>query len=309
MKYAIFSDIHGNFPALEAALTDAKKYGVDKYLFIGDYCSGYPYVNEVADALRALPNATIIAGNHEGYIRNLHQQDPATWTDKQSGIVYWCYRQLTAENREFLMNLPEMAVVSDAVGDIHLAHGRSIFFRYPNKIDYLHSSFFRRKMGETPFTHAQYLELAREAVLVRPDAVDEMRALPAGVHLFGHNHLQFHMHFEDKLFINPGSCGEALDGDTTAAYSWLEHADGAWKVTERRVAYNVEAVVTRLQTSGYADFAPAWSNLYAWVLRNGFDCIGPFLAHVNAVSAKNGENGYPASNKTWDESVATFELD
>ena len=49
MRYAIFSDIHGNLPALQAALCDAKGYSVDKYLFLGDYIRDFPWPNEVVE--------------------------------------------------------------------------------------------------------------------------------------------------------------------------------------------------------------------------------------------------------------------
>ncbi|MBP5450736.1 MAG: metallophosphoesterase family protein [Treponema sp.] len=43
MKYAIISDIHGNFPALQAILKDAKNQNINHYLFAGDYCLSGPW--------------------------------------------------------------------------------------------------------------------------------------------------------------------------------------------------------------------------------------------------------------------------
>jgi hypothetical protein len=34
MKYAIISDIHGNLPALNTAIEDAWKIGVENYIFV-----------------------------------------------------------------------------------------------------------------------------------------------------------------------------------------------------------------------------------------------------------------------------------
>ena len=36
MKYAVFSDIHGNLPALQAVLRDAEGNGCEGYLCAGD---------------------------------------------------------------------------------------------------------------------------------------------------------------------------------------------------------------------------------------------------------------------------------
>ena len=38
MRFAIISDVHGNLPALNAVLEDAKNSRVDKFIFVGDYC-------------------------------------------------------------------------------------------------------------------------------------------------------------------------------------------------------------------------------------------------------------------------------
>ena len=37
MKYAILSDVHGNFPALQKVLEDAKQRGIEDFIIAGDY--------------------------------------------------------------------------------------------------------------------------------------------------------------------------------------------------------------------------------------------------------------------------------
>lgn len=102
MKYAIISDVHGNWHALTAALKDAGNEGADAFLFVGDYCMCSAYVNEIVESIKALPNAYVIAGNGEGYLRNLHSRDQAAWTDGQYGGLYWCYKAITKENHAYL---------------------------------------------------------------------------------------------------------------------------------------------------------------------------------------------------------------
>ena len=64
MRIAILSDIHGNLPALQAVLEDAKKQRLDHYFILGDLI-GYYYDNRrVIEILNEMP-ATIIMGNHE----------------------------------------------------------------------------------------------------------------------------------------------------------------------------------------------------------------------------------------------------
>jgi predicted phosphodiesterase len=42
MRLAIISDIHGNVPALEAALADIERHGTDRLVCLGDVASFGP---------------------------------------------------------------------------------------------------------------------------------------------------------------------------------------------------------------------------------------------------------------------------
>lgn len=63
MIYAVISDIHGNYPALKAVVSDAKTKGAEAFLLLGDYIRDTPTPNEVVDTIRNLPNCTAILGN------------------------------------------------------------------------------------------------------------------------------------------------------------------------------------------------------------------------------------------------------
>ena len=139
------------------------------------------------------------------------------------------------------------------------------------------------------------------------DILEEILNLPKGIYLFGHNHLQFHMKYEGRLFINPGSCGEALDRDTTAAYTLLENDSSRWVVTERRVKYDLNVVTEGLRTSGYAEYAPVWSEIMNAELMTAKDHFLPFILHLIETGRRLNKTEYPVSNEVWD--VATRSLD
>ena len=65
MKYAVISDIHGNDIALSNVIRDAKKHGVDAWIFAGDYCIDAPWPKEVIETLQSMENAFIVRGNEE----------------------------------------------------------------------------------------------------------------------------------------------------------------------------------------------------------------------------------------------------
>lgn len=65
MKYLIFSDVHGNLPALEAVLAYSKY--TDYLICLGDVVNYGPWSNECVEILDQIDNITVIRGNHEEY--------------------------------------------------------------------------------------------------------------------------------------------------------------------------------------------------------------------------------------------------
>ena len=98
MKYAVISDIHGNYPALKAVLEDAKNQGVTHYLFAGDYCLSGPWPNECVEAIKTISQKTVIRGNEEKYLEDLVGKDQSQWTDGQMQISYWNYKNVKQDN-------------------------------------------------------------------------------------------------------------------------------------------------------------------------------------------------------------------
>jgi putative phosphoesterase len=65
MRVAIYSDVHGNLPALELAIKDAAS--VDGYIVLGDVVNYGPWSNECVELIDSLKNCIKISGNHEEY--------------------------------------------------------------------------------------------------------------------------------------------------------------------------------------------------------------------------------------------------
>ncbi len=65
MKFAFFSDIHGNLPALEIALKESGK--VEGYIILGDVVNYGPWSNECVQLIETLSGCVKIQGNHEEY--------------------------------------------------------------------------------------------------------------------------------------------------------------------------------------------------------------------------------------------------
>ena len=67
MKIGLISDIHGNFEALSAVLTDLDRLRVENIVCLGDVVGYYPQINECCDALRARDIFSLM-GNHDWYL-------------------------------------------------------------------------------------------------------------------------------------------------------------------------------------------------------------------------------------------------
>ena len=87
MRVAALYDVHANPPALEAALAEAEREGVDTILFGGDLTWG-PAPLETLSLIRSLPNARFVRGNCD--------REPDEWERSQ----------LSGEEVAFLQGLP-----------------------------------------------------------------------------------------------------------------------------------------------------------------------------------------------------------
>ena len=63
----VISDIHGNYPALQAVLKELDIEGCSQVISLGDVCGYYCMINECIDELRNRDIINIM-GNHDKYI-------------------------------------------------------------------------------------------------------------------------------------------------------------------------------------------------------------------------------------------------
>jgi diadenosine tetraphosphatase ApaH/serine/threonine PP2A family protein phosphatase len=211
---AILYDIHGNRPALEAVLADARDRGATRFLLGGDYSAFGAWPVECVEILRGLPvDTTWLQGNWERW-----QANPTS-------------------ARDLPVVLGANAFVSDALGT--------------GAVQELGGLPTQAVLGDTLFVHASphsdVVAFAPEA-----NAEDDAKLLlevPQARIVFGHSHLQFQRSAEGgTVLVNPGSVGLPWDGDTRAAYATLD--DETDTITLHRVAYDVEAAAAPLDAIG-----------------------------------------------------------
>ncbi len=294
MKYAIISDIHGNMPALKLVLEDARKQGAEAFLFAGDYCVSAPWFNEVISCLRTMPDARVIRGNEERY---LHLPDGE---DAQFAVSRWVGRSMSAEDIAWVDALPERLDWECEGVELHMTHNSNAFIGGAEM-----QTFGTGKMGLERYpgkiTTQKLSEDMRNVFEQSEDFHHHLSKLPAGIYIFGHSHCQWHAPFGDRLFINPGSCGMALDCcEFGAPYTLLTVKNGAYTVEERRVSYDIEKLIEAVKQTEQYKAARVWSDVIFTEWRSCRERMLFFLMHVEQYAQKIGDPRRPFMPDTWE---------
>ena len=198
LMLALLYDVHGNLPALDAVLADARAQGADRWLLGGDYACSAPSPRRRSTRLRALAPAMWLRGNGERWTAD---PDAAPDNPLVPAAIEACREALGAALVAELGALPEQGVHEDT-RYVHASPVSDV------------RSFLPQPADDEP----ELLAGVREPRLV-----------------FGHTHLPFRRISTTGgiELVNPGSVGLPFDGDQRAAYA-LVHPDR--RVEHRRVA-------------------------------------------------------------------------
>jgi len=312
MRYAILSDIHGNMPALTAALQETRTMAIDRYIFVGDYSAYLFNPAQVIDTLRQLEATAgegreplIVRGNEEDYFIEYARQDQATWTDGQFQAHYWTYRAIDAPRHAYLAGLPKTLRLQDQGIPITISHVPNDIcgpvkglgfssFRVANAYQHLPDYTRQRLLDDVAKFIAEY------------DFVDTP-PLEDGIYIFGHSHLQWHAWQGGKLLINPGSCGLPLDGTPGAPYTILDIQNHRATVTEHRAHYDLDALIADFKASSLYAAAAVWSGVILRELIEHFEYAWPFLQFA-AVHAQNINDPIrPYTKQTWEQAYELWQ--
>jgi len=212
MRLGVISDVHGNRVALEAVLDDMP--AVEGLVCAGDVVGYNPWPVDCVAAVRERSIPTVM-GNHD---RAVADETPFRFNSMAAAGVDHAREQLDDDALSWLAGLPPERTVAD--GRVKLVHG------HPDDPDrYTYPEEFSARM------------LEGEDLLVT-----------------GHTHVQGHRVFDDGVVMNPGSVGQPRDSDPKAGYAVVELGDGtggdAVTVEERRVAYDIDAVIAAVEEAG-----------------------------------------------------------
>lgn len=219
MKILLISDIHGNWPALQAVLK--AEPDADQILCLGDLVNYGPQPAEcVAWAMKRLTPDWLIQGNHDRAVA--FDEDPHCSTLYQSlarETQEVSKQALTQEMKQFLAGLQPLQrfKLDEAICvACHAVPSEPLYEYFPQNSPVT--------LWESELNGINY-----------PDFL-----------FIGHTHIPTKTQFRRTLIVNPGSVGQPKDGDPRAAYAiWL---DG--EVTLGRAEYDIEATIGAYQHLG-----------------------------------------------------------
>jgi len=116
VRYGVIADIHGNLPALQAALRALRRLGVDRYACAGDLVGYGPFPNECVETVAAL-DPLCVAGNHD--LIAIGRLTDANCIALARESLRWTRRVLRDDVRAYLESLPLRVDAESLV----LAHG------------------------------------------------------------------------------------------------------------------------------------------------------------------------------------------
>lgn len=280
MRVAVISDIHSNFKAFEAFLEYIEKHPVDAIIGLGDYVTDMPYPRRTLDILYDLMEkypCTILRGNREEYLLNHRKQDQGWHISSPSGALLYTYESITTEDLDFIEGLP---TVMDKVklGDcpeLTLCHGAPEEVRGNLKYD-----------------------------LALQDKV--MKELTTRYLLGGHTHHQEVVSLYDKLYINPGSLGLAIDEKGGHAdFTILEGNKEGWKYELISIPYDLEGMLKTFAESGVDEYGLVLNRAVKKTMKTGINWF--YLAAMDAMKL-SGKPLQQVEEDIWNQVAEKLEL-
>lgn len=237
MRAAIFGDIHGNLPALEAVLADLGRHAPDALICLGDVAMTGPWPNECLHLVASL-NCPVVMGNADAALLSPWPAfQPRGLPDEREiyGLDGWSHAAVGETARELVRSYRPTV---DALPGVLAFHG-------------------------SPESNTEVLNAET------PEArLSELRAGFGAVPLWigGHTHRPLLRTLEGWQLLNPGSVGlpfELRNGVyvnvARAGYLLLDQRGDNWSVQFRQVAYPARAIREGFRAARVPD-AERWAS-------------------------------------------------
>ncbi len=252
MKIILFSDVHGNFNALQAVLIDAERHEPDLIIFAGDLCLMGPSPGECLRLVRGRRLPAVV-GNTDGWLAGIGNPP-----EQAAAALAWTRAQLTADDLAWLGRLPfglRVSPTGRAADDLLIVHANP---RDVNDIIY----------PAEPDQQARWGDVRQPDAALRP----LLAGVDAAVLAFGHLHIPSIRTVDGLTLVNVASVSMPGDGDGRAKYAllaWDGHgwsAGHGWSISHHRVGYDVAAEAAAFRERR----PPGWEQAVAALEQDGY---------------------------------------
>lgn len=233
-RLCVFADVHGNFPALEKVVKEAKNLGAKSFLFLGDVVSYGPFPHECIELLANMNNIVFLRGNHDQTAGTGIPENGSNRIAREMDL--WTHQCLSQTEREWLLTLP-----LEYREDPWLAvHGAPLdpqrFYAYIYEMTYKDNlSYLAQEQLALCFyghTHVQFIHR-------RLASGEDQKLEPERLNVFQTG---------ERILLNPGSVGQPRDGDPRAAFALWERTTNT--VRFYRIQYPVDLTVRAVKKEG-----------------------------------------------------------
>ena len=223
-KIALISDVHGNYPALEAVIKELEQENPDLWICLGDLVGYGPHPAEVIDEVISR-KILCVMGNHDAGVTRALSLDHFRYPNKR--LLKLTRNKLSGEHLEWLRNLP-LTIKSNDNSWI-AAHASPV---EPENWEYLNSAIRIREILE---------DIESDFCFTGHTHIPGLVSDTIGMNTLKKGH---------KYFINPGSVGQPRDGDWRASCGILDIKKLTYK--NIRVSYNINPVIADLENMGFS---------------------------------------------------------
>ena len=238
IEIAIFSDIHGNLPALKVVVKDIEQRGIDQMYCLGDLVDFAPWGNEVIECIRDLKIPCLL-GNHDERIAFNNPIIPIPHHDAEETIqrtkaINHSKDTITEANKKWMSQLP-----------------------YTIELRYKIKDTFRKVLLVHASTRSndEYIHVGHDS----KDLEGMLTLSGADVIVMGHTHIAYQKEIllggnNKRLLLNDGSVGRSREADRLASYAILRISEQGITAEIVKLEYPVQEVADAIFKSDIPDF-------------------------------------------------------
>lgn len=274
MRFAVISDIHSNFPALQAVAKDLETVRPDFIWVAGDFINRGPQPREVLEFLLE-KQWPLLRGNHEDYV--VAQCEGFAPDDIRANPIWrpaqWTAEQLNKDDSAFgsLPLTTTFDVPNDNVLNDNVLNDNRVL---DNRVLVAHGT--PQANNDGVFVHTT------------DNALRQMLGNnPPSLFVCAHTHVSLIREMDKTLVVNVGATGLPFNGDPRAQYGVFTWQNNAWNAELRKIEYAREKTYRAFESGGFLKDGGPLARVIMHEVETASPHLGPWVRHF-ADSVRGG---------------------